>query len=90
MTFRKVNDMDALADFIAHAGTQRAAAELVGIDESTISLILAGKRALLPRHAIAIDKATGGLFRAEALKPDTTFIRDADGRVTGWVRVEAA
>ena len=82
--------MNAFQDFIARAGTQRAAAEQIGIDESTISLILAGKRSLLPHHAIAVDRATDGLFRAETLRPDTTFLRDPEGRITGWIRVEAA
>lgn len=77
--------MTNIKDFVTWAGTQRAAAELIGMDESTMSLILAGKRNFLPQHATAIETATSGVFRCEDLIPAVNFVRDDLGAVVGWV-----
>lgn len=75
--------MTSFIDFVTWAETQRRAAELIGLSESMVSLILSGKRPLLPEHAIRAERASGGLFRADDLLPEAEFIRDADGKVTG-------
>lgn len=76
--------MTSFLDFVAWAGTQRRAAELIGISESMVSLILSGKRPLLPKHVIRIERASDGLFRADDLLPEVLFVRDEGGEVTGY------
>lgn len=87
MTFRK----ETFESFIKSngVGTQRKAAELMGLDESMVSLFLSGARPFLPRHAISVEECSEGLFRADALLPDVTFIR-ADGKIVGHVEARAA
>jgi DNA-binding transcriptional regulator YdaS (Cro superfamily) len=81
--------MATFIDFVAWAETQRRAAEMIGLSESMVSLILSGKRSLLPEHAIRAERASKGLYRADDLLPDAEFVRDARGEVTGWhVRAE--
>lgn len=81
--------MATFIDFVTWADTQRRAAEMIGLSESMVSLILSGKRALLPEHAIRAERASEGLYRADDLLPNTEFVRDARGDVTGWhVRAE--
>ena len=80
--------MASFIDFVTWAETQRRAAEMIGLSESMVSLILSGKRALLPEHAIRAERASGGIYRADDLLPDAEFLRDERGDVTGWhVRV---
>lgn len=82
--------MSAFLDFVTWADTQRRAAELIGLSESMVSLILSGKRSLLPDHAIRAERASDGLYRADDLLPDVEFVRDEGGTVTGWhVRAQA-
>jgi len=76
--------MPTFLDFVTWAETQRRAAALIGLSESMVSLILNGKRKLLPEHAVRIERATGGLYRADDLCKGVVFTRDADGGVTGW------
>ena len=76
--------MAAFIDFVTWAETQRRAAEMIGLSESMVSLILSGRRNLLPEHAVRAERASGGLYRADDLLPDTEFVRDAQGVVTGW------
>lgn len=76
--------MKTFADFVEWAGTQKRAAELAGMSESLVSRILSGERPLLPEHAARIERATDGLYRADELLPDVTFIRSG-GAVTGHV-----
>ena len=76
--------MPSFLDFVTWAGTQRNAASLIGLSESMVSLILNGKRSLLPEHAVRIERATEGLYRADDLCKGVTFTRNAAGQVTGW------
>lgn len=76
--------MAGFLDFVTWAETQRRAAELLGLSESMVSLILSGKRNLLPEHAIRAERASGGLYRADDLLPDVQFTRDESGEVTGY------
>lgn len=76
--------MVGFLDFVTWAETQRKAAALIGLSESMVSLILSGKRSLLPEHAIAAERASGGLYRADDLLPDTDFTRNDKGEVIGW------
>lgn len=82
--------MDRFPDFVAWAGTQKQAASLIGLSDSMVSLILKGERSLLPEHAIAAERASGRLFRADDILPDVEFMRDADGEITSYcIRVDA-
>jgi len=85
MTFCKAANADPIRDFVSWAGTQRAAAQLIGVDESTMSLILAGKRKFQPAHAVSIEAVTGGLFRCNDLMPGIDFVRDDLGAIVGWI-----
>jgi DNA-binding transcriptional regulator YdaS (Cro superfamily) len=76
--------MTSFLDFVTWAETQRRAAELIGLSESMVSLILNGKRPLLPDHAIRAERASNGLFRADDLLPEAQFTRDDSGEVTGY------
>lgn len=76
--------MTSFQDFVAWVGTQRQAAEMIGLSESMVSLILNGKRPLLPEHAIRAERASEGLFRADDLLPEAQFTRDEQGEVTGY------
>lgn len=69
---------------MAWAGSQRQAAEYLGLHESTVSLLLRGNRKFLPRHAVRAEQVSGGLFRADDLLPDTEFARNEKGEVVGW------
>jgi DNA-binding transcriptional regulator YdaS (Cro superfamily) len=85
LTFRKAQiAMTGFQDFIAWAGSQRQAAEALGLSDSTVSLIASGKRALLPQHVVRAEQVSGGLFRAEDLLPNTEFTRNEKGEVIGW------
>lgn len=82
--------MKGFADFVGWAKSQRAAAEMIGLHESTVSLILKGDRNLLPDHAIAADRASKGLFRADDMIQDIEFIRDEAGVIVSYcIRVDA-
>ncbi len=82
--------MKAFPDFVSWVGTQRAAAEKIGLSESMVSLILKGERALLPDHAIAAERAGVGLFMADDMLPSIEFVRDPQGAITSYcIRVEA-
>lgn len=82
--------MNTFADFVNWVGTQKAAAEKIGLSDSMVSLILKGDRALLPEYAIAAERASGGIYSASEMLPDIEFIRDADGAITSYcIRVEA-
>lgn len=59
--------MQTLQDFISWAGSQRKAAELLGIDETKLSRIKTGKVRRWGDIAIAIEQATGGRYRAADL-----------------------
>jgi DNA-binding transcriptional regulator YdaS (Cro superfamily) len=74
----------SFVDFVTWAETQRHAADLLDLSESMVSLIVNGKRPLLPDHAIRAERASGGLYRADELLPDTDFIRTESGDVIGW------
>lgn len=76
--------MASFLDFVTWAETQRRAAEMIGLSESMVSLILSGKRPLQPEHAIRAERASKGLYLADDLCKGVTFTRDADGGVTGW------
>jgi len=76
--------MASFLDFVTWAETQRRAAELLGLSESMVSLIVSGKRPLLPDHAIRAERASGGLFRADDLLPEVIFTRNERGEVIGY------
>lgn len=76
--------MTTFPDFVAWVGTQKAAGELIGLSESMVSLIVNGKRPLLAAHAIAAERASNGLFKADDLMPEVQFTRDESGEVTGY------
>jgi DNA-binding transcriptional regulator YdaS (Cro superfamily) len=76
--------MTTFRDFVAWAGSQRQAAELLGLSDSMVSLILNGKRPLKPQHAIRAEQVSGGFFRADDLLPDTVFTRNEAGEAIGW------
>lgn len=75
--------MKSFADFVTWAGTQKRAAELLDVSESLVSRILSGERALLPEHAVAVERVTDSLYRADELLPDVTFTRSG-GSVIGY------
>lgn len=82
--------MNRFPDFVSWAGTQKHAAALIGLSDSMVSLILKGDRALLPEHAIAAERASGQLFRADDMLPAIEFQRDASGEITSYcIRVDA-
>lgn len=82
--------MDTFSDFVAWAGTQKRAADLIGLSPSTVSLILSGERNLLPEHAIAAERASGGLYRADEMLPTVEFIREPGGQIASYcIRVDA-
>lgn len=75
--------MKTFPDFVAWAGTQKRAAELLDVSESLVSRILSGERPLLPEHAVAAERASDGLYRADELLPTVTFTRSG-GAVIGY------
>lgn len=82
--------MDAFEDFVSWAGTQAKAGKLVGLSASMVSLILSGERTLQPEHAIAAERTSGGLYRADEMLPAVEFVRDADDQIVSYcIRVEA-
>lgn len=76
--------MTKFLDFVTWAETQRRAAEMIGLSESMVSLILSGKRPLLPEHAIRAERASSGLYRADDLLPEAEFVRSEAGEVVGY------
>lgn len=74
----------SFVDFVTWAETQRRAAEMLELSESMVSLILSGKRPLLPEHAIRAERASGGVFKADDMLPEVIFTRDERGDVTGY------
>lgn len=74
----------SFTDFVTWAETQRHAADMLELSESMVSLIVNGKRPLLPDHAIRAERASKGLYRADELLPETDFIRNEAGDVVGW------
>lgn len=82
--------MDAFEDFVSWAGTQAKAGKLVGLSASMVSLILSGERTLQPEHAIAAERASGGLYRADEMLPSVEFLRDEKGDIRSYcLRYEA-
>lgn len=82
--------MDTFADFVAWAGTQKQAGDRIGLSASMVSLVLSGERTLQPEHAIAAERASGGLYRADEMLPAVEFVRDADDQIVSYcIRVEA-
>lgn len=79
-----------LEDYVSACGSQRAAALKIGVSESTLSLILGGKRSLLPEHAARIE-ADSSAFRADDLLPEVVFVRSQGGRIVAYQKpLEAA
>jgi DNA-binding transcriptional regulator YdaS (Cro superfamily) len=76
--------MDTFEDFVAWAGTQKQAGDLIGVNASMVSLILSGKRTLQPEHAIKAERASGGLYRADDMLPTIEFVRNARGEVDSY------
>jgi len=66
MTYSKAPNQTFLS-FIEWAGDQRKAANHLGVDESTVSLIATGKRPVSKRVAQMAEKASLGKFRKEAM-----------------------
>jgi DNA-binding transcriptional regulator YdaS (Cro superfamily) len=85
MTQSKVSSPGTFSDFVAWATSQRLAGERIGLSDSMVSLILAGKRPLLPEYAIRAEQVSEGLFRADDLRSDIEFHRDDSGRVVGHI-----
>ena len=67
--------MNTLQDFVEWAGTQRKAAQLAGLHDSTFSRVLAGRVALTVAVAKRIEQATDGRYLAADLlglsRPDS-------------------
>ena len=59
--------METFKDFAIWAGSQQKAAELIGIHKTRASRLANGKRPLKPDEALAIERASGGIFRAAQL-----------------------
>lgn len=59
--------MSTFLDFVSWAGSQRAAADLLGLHESTISLIANGKRGITRELAERIEEVSEGKYRKEAV-----------------------
>lgn len=76
--------MTTFKDFVEWSGSLEAAGAHLGLSPSMVSLVRSGKRPLLPAYAAKAEAASEGNFRAEDLLPGTSFIRDADGHITGW------
>lgn len=75
--------MKTFTDFVAWAGSQKRAAELLSVSESLVSRILSGERELLPEHAAEAERVSDGLYRADELLPAVTFTRSG-GAVIGY------
>jgi len=59
--------METFEDFVTWAGGQTQAAKLIGIDKYRAHRLFHGKRRLTADEAVAIEKASGGVFRKEML-----------------------
>ena len=60
--------METFRDFVTWAGSQRKAAELIGADKYRAHRLYHGTgKPLTPDEAIAIEAASGGVFRKEHL-----------------------
>jgi DNA-binding transcriptional regulator YdaS (Cro superfamily) len=63
--------MTTFADFVAWAGSQRKAADLIGISRFRVCRILRGQMDLRPSEAARAEEASGGLFhRADLIRWD--------------------
>lgn len=58
---------DVFRNFVAWAGSQKRAAEFLGCNESTVSLIVSEKRGISPDMALRVESASKGLFKREAV-----------------------
>lgn len=56
-------------DLVKHFGTQKAAGEALGVDQSTVSGWVRGAFRMSPGIAVRAEKATDGLFSRRDLCP---------------------
>lgn len=61
----KASRMESFSDFCKWAGSQRKAAELLGVSESTVSRMASGDVSVSKETAERIEAVSGGLFRKE-------------------------
>lgn len=67
---------------IERAGGQTALARAIGLSQSMVWQVSAGARPLPPKHAPAVEAATG--VPVEELCPDVEWQRDSAGQITGY------
>lgn len=80
----------AIADALGRRSlTQAQLARTIGVHPQAVSQYIRGTRPIPAERAIQIEQALAGEVRADDLRPDLTFARDADGRVVGY-RSQAA
>lgn len=74
---RKHRGMQTISDFCAWLKSQRRAAELLGVSETTVSRMVNGHQPVTPAIAEQIERVSGGLFRKErVLWPDASETDD--------------
>lgn len=75
----------AIADALRRRSiTQAQLARQIGAHPQAVNQYIRGKRPIPAERAIQIEQALAGDVRVEDLRPDLTFIRDAEGRVVGY------
>lgn len=80
----------AIADALGRRSlTQAQLARTIGVHPQAVSQYVRGTRPIPAERAIQIEQALEGEICADDLRPDLTFVRDADGRVVGY-RSQAA
>ena len=58
---------DPITQFVAMYPTHAAAAKAIGVDNSFISHLMAGRRRVSPEIALRIERASKGLISKESL-----------------------
>ena len=57
--------MESIKDFCKWIGSQRRAADALGISESSVSRLVSGKLSVSPEIAERVEAVSHGLFRKE-------------------------
>jgi len=66
----------------AYPGTRSQLADELGVTPQAVSQWVTGNRPVPAAHAPKIERLTN--VRCEVLRPDLTWTRGTDGRVTGY------
>jgi DNA-binding transcriptional regulator YdaS (Cro superfamily) len=75
---------DLFGQYVRAVGGRAAAAANLGVGIGMVGHVICGRRDVSPRLAIAIERSSGGQYRADDFLPEMHFTRDENGEVTGY------